>query len=131
MGYVNDGQQRSVLYFGFYAADNEWYSLHIDLHKRNSKDIPSRLYVGGHLTVDEAIAAEEILYCYMKLVKGPEYWDIEAGQIDIEHYGKDQIRGSFSIIMHHMFYDKNDPDPNKVCVLNGTFDAPVLPYVSK
>ncbi len=131
VGYDNDGQQQAWLQFGLFAGDKEWYSLTIDLHKRNSKDIPSRLYVGEHLTVAESVAAEEIVYCYMELVKGHEYWDIKAGQIDIEHYDKDQIRGSFSIIMHHMFYDKNDPDPGKVCVLNGTFDAPVLPYPEK
>uniref|UniRef100_UPI0035935174 hypothetical protein n=1 Tax=Persicitalea sp. TaxID=3100273 RepID=UPI0035935174 len=88
----------------------------------------SRLYVDTHRTVSQLVAAEEFVYCYMKLVNGPEHWEFEAGQVDIEHYDKEQIRGSFSIIMHHLFYDKNNPDPNKVCTLNGTFDALLLPY---
>ena len=128
IGYVNDGQQEARLYINLDAGDKEWYSLRIDIGKNKSKDIPSRLYVDTHRTVAELVAADEFVYCYMKLANGPEYWEFEAGQVDIEHYDEDQMRGSFSIIMHHMFYDKNDPDPGKVCVLNGTFDAPVLPY---
>lgn len=123
-GYARDGQPTTMLTIRLIAPGSQWHTLFVTVTNHNSRTVMDKLY---HWTPIDYRGGEglrdENVECRLELTDGPEYWDLDYGEISFEYYGGNRVRGTFNFEVLHMFYRRAEPDASKRCRLSGSFDT--------
>ena len=78
------------------APGSQWHSLNMTVTNYNSLNVRDKLYLWTPIDYrNNEPLRDENVDCRLELTAGPEYWDLDRGQIDFEYYGHDRVRGTF------------------------------------
>ncbi len=110
-------KKETVLTLEFIAPDNRWRRFVLNVWNMNREGVRDKLYLvsPGTSLPDEAVSGS-----LSPDASSIGWVDFNAGQIQFEYYGTDQVRGTFDAILN-----SNDPRLPKVepIKVTGSFDT--------